>query len=227
MKIFKILRGQNRSLLRDPISLFLSIIPFLIFLIIKYGLPVLDGYINKWVDIYDYYKFIKFMLFMISPMLLGMVLGLLLMDERDQDVLTFIDITPFSLNRYIALKSLIGGVIGFIFNIILALLIKEPFSFRIISTFVLSSFLVPFYALLIFKLSKNKVEALTKGKLLTFTIAGGIIPYFVSSRWTFLLGIFPPYWIERVYFSSTTIEIIIFLIAGLFLNMIFLKLTNK
>lgn len=220
MKIINVLIGQRKSLLRDPITLLLTFVPFIIFSMIHFGLPVLSPLVVKWVNIYDYYDFIKLIVYMLSPALLGMVLGLLLMDEKDQDVLSYIAVTPLSLDGYIRIKTLAGALVGFIFNIILGILLKEIFSLKILFTFALSSLLVPYYALLIFSFSKNKVEALTKGKLFTFTLLAAVIPFFSSSRWVYLLVIFPTFWIEKVFTADSIVSLTPSFLAGMLISLL-------
>ncbi|MGL1893539.1 MAG: hypothetical protein OCD02_18015 [Spirochaetaceae bacterium] len=215
MKIFKILTGQKRSLFRDPMTLFLTFIPFLIFGLVRFGLPILNTYIIEWVDLYHHYEFIMLTLYLVTPLLLGMVFGFLLMDERDLDVLTYISVTPVSLKGYIIIKTITGSVIGFLFNIILAILIKDKIDIRLIITLLLSSILVPYYALAIFTFSKNKVEGLTKGKLMGFTLFAAFVPYFTVTKLSFLLGIFPPFWLEKIYFALNIKELIIYTLFGL------------
>ncbi|MBN2618954.1 MAG: hypothetical protein JXR64_11645 [Spirochaetales bacterium] len=209
MKIFNILSGQKKSILRDPISILLVFVPFLIFGFIKLGLPIIRPYLLTWIDIYTYYEFILFILYLMIPLLLGMVLGLQLMDERDLDVLSFIAVTPISLRGYIYIKSLTGAVVGFIFNVIIALLVGESFSFRIFIFFIATSLMAPYFAIVIVRFSKNKVEALTKAKLISLIIFSGIVPYFNHSIFTNLLSIFPPFWFEKIFFSNNLSEILI------------------
>ncbi len=227
MKIVKILTGQRKSLLRDPMSLLLSFLPILLFLLLRFGFPVLTTYVAKWVDLNNYYGFIKILFYILTPTLMGIVLGLLLMDERDMDVLSFIAITPFSLSGYIMLKAVTGAVVGFIMNILLALLLKELFSISLILTFMLCSLLVPLFAFSIFTFSKNKVEALTKGKLMTFVMLGAVIGYFIKSNWGYIAGVLPPFWIEKLYFSMDKKQTVIFFIPGLLITTCYLFLLKK
>lgn len=223
MKIFKILIGERRSLVRDPMSLFLTFIPFLIFFMVKFGLPVLSDLLKPWIDLYLYKDFIMLMVFLMTPILLGMVLGLLLIDERDLDVLTYIAVTPFSLNGYLMLKSITGTVISFLFNILIALLLRVEFDLKLFLTLIMASMLVPYFALAIFVFSKNKVEALTKGKLMSFTIFGTIIPYFTTSKLVYILAFLPTYWIERLFFAESIYDAALSFLIGIIINLLTIK----
>ncbi len=220
MKIFRILIGERKSLVRDPMSLFLTFIPFLIFSMVKFGLPVLSVFLKPWVDLYSYYGFIMLMVYLMTPMLLGMVLGLLLIDERDLDVLTYISVTPFSLNGYLLLKALTGTIIALMFNILIAIMLKAEFDMKLVLTLILASMLVPYFALAIFVFSKNKVEALTKGKLISFTIFGTVIPYFTNSKLVYLLVFLPTFWIERLFFANSISSVLISFSIGTVINII-------
>lgn len=227
MKVNKILAGQRKSFLRDPMSLFFMFIPFIIFSLVKFGLPVIAPYLSAWVDIYDYYDFILFILYLITPMLFGIVLGLQLMDERDQDVLTYIAITPFSLDGYMSIRAVTGSFFGFIFNVILALLLRDVFTIKLFAMFFLASLLVPYYAFAIFAFSKNKVEGLTKGKLMTFTLIGAVIPFYIKSKWSYFLAILPTFWIEKVFNANTNLLLTVFLIMGTAVSLISILFLNR
>ena len=107
------------------------------------------------------------------------------------------------------------------------MLLKERITLKLISLFILASSLVPYYALAIFAFSKNKVEGLTKGKLMTFTMFATVIPFFVESKWNYLLAIFPTFWIERIFTSDSVLLMFISLILGLISVLISIFLFNK
>lgn len=214
MRFTTILKGQVKSLFRDPMALFMTFIPFLLFFIVKFGIPAIGQYVKPWVDLVPHYRFIYLIFHIMTPTMLGIVLGLMLMDERDMDVLSFIDVTPFKLVNYILFKSVIGCVIGFLFNLILAILIGSEITLNLLFTFILSSLLVPFFAFFIFAFSKNKVEGLTIGKLSTFVIIGSIIPYLSDSSFVNISSVLPTFWIYRIYYCQNLLSLLIYFFAG-------------
>lgn len=224
MKYLKIFKGQVRSLFRDPMALFMSFIPLMLYFIVKFGIPALANYIEKWVDLVPHFSFIYLIFYMMTPTMLGIVLGLLLMDERDMDVLSFIDITPFKLSNYIIFKSVIGCIIGFLVNLLLALLIGEIITVSLIFILLLSSLLVPFFAFFIFAFSKNKVEGLTFGKLSTFVIIGAVVPYFSDTVFVNLLGVLPTFWIYKIFYSESFLFSLIFFLIGTAITLIYIWL---
>lgn len=224
MRYTTIFKGQVRSLFRDPMALFMSFIPLILYFIVKFGIPALSLYVDKWVDLVPHYAFIHLIFYMMTPTMLGIVLGLLLMDERDMDVLSFIDITPFKLSNYIIFKSVIGCLIGFFVNLLLALFIGDGITLNIIFTLLLASLLVPFFAFFIFAFSKNKVEGLTFGKLSTFVIIGAIVPYFSDSVFVNLLGVLPSFWIYKIFYSENQVLSLIFFLIGITVTLIYIWL---
>lgn len=224
MRYAIIFKGQVRSLFRDPMALFMSFIPLILYFLVKFGIPLLAAYIRKWVDLVPHYGFIYFIFYLMTPTMLGIVQGLLLMDERDMDVLSFIDVTPFKLNNYILFKSVIGCFSGFIVNFLLAYFIGAEISLNLVLTLVLASLLVPFFAFFIFSFSRNKVEGLTFGKLATFVIVGAVVPYFSKSIFVNLLGFLPTFWMYKTFYSDILLYKIIFFLVGVALTIFYIQL---
>lgn len=219
MGYFKIFRWQLKSVAKDPMAMFLSIIPFLFIILIKFGIPALLNFLLNWVDLRSYTNFILFVFYLMTPSLLGIVLGLLLMDERDLDTLSFIEVTPISIGKYISFKASIGVAASFITNIIIALTAGEDIGLRELLLFVNTSLLVPFYALIIYSFSRDKVQGLTIGKLSNFVVVGAIVPYFSNSPTTYILGLLPTFWAYHTYYSSSSL---LFFIVGSLLTTVYI-----
>jgi len=149
-------------------------------------------------------------------MLYGLIIGLLLIDEKDLGVLKYIAITPLSLNRYLLIKCGTGVLITIVYNFVFILLLRYKVDLNLILTIILCSGLVPYFSIFIFIFSKNKVEALTKGKLSSLIIIGAVVPYFIPSKINYILGVFPTFWIEKIFYSNLPQTVIYFIIALLF-----------
>lgn len=219
MGYFRIFKWQIRSITRDPMSMFLSLIPFLFILLIKYAIPALFNFLLTWVDLRSYTNFVLFVFYLMTPSLLGIVLGLLLMDERDLDILSYINVTPISTGRYIWFKSLLGVIGSILVNLIICKSVGEELGVRELLLFINSSLLVPIYALVIFSFSKNKVQGLTIGKLANFVVIGAVIPFFVTSPLVNILGVLPTFWSYYIYYGSSPI---IMFISGSILSIIYI-----
>ncbi len=227
MKIFKILSGVNKSVFREPISIVLLSVPFILILAVKLGLPPLAILISNYVDIYNYYSLILFCIYLMTPSLLGMVLGLLLIDEKDLDVLTYISITPFKLKNYILLKSIAGGVTGFFANLLLLILLGDIISFKNILLLLSCSLLVPYFALTIYRFSKNKIEALTRGKLLSLTLIAGVVPLLLKTKTLYFLGFLPQFWLAKIYISAGTLTSLLPFIISIAISLATIKIFSK
>lgn len=199
MRVRTIISGQRRSVFRDPLTGFLFFIPLLLYFITEYGFDTLQPYVERWIIFSNHRDFIGLLILLISPTLLGMVLGLEYLDEKDMDIYSFIEVTPVNLSGYLWIKSSLGVLVGVTFNSLLTLLLKLPFDIYHTLTILLSSILVPYFSILMLMTSKNRVEGLTKGKLLTFITVGAIVPYYTNSPLKWLLSPLPTFWIEALY----------------------------
>lgn len=214
MRIKNIIKGQSRSLFRDPLTAFLFFIPILIFLLVEFGLSFIQPYLEQWILFENYREFIHLLIYLICPTILGMVMGLVYLDEKDMDIFSFIEVTPVNIGGYLWIKNISGMIIGSLFNVVLVLLFKDKFSIQIITLILLSAILVPYYSMLMLISSKNRVEGLTKGKLLTFTIIGAVVPYFTEHPASWLFSLLPTFWMERVYTTDSVLIVVISLIFG-------------
>jgi fluoroquinolone transport system permease protein len=217
-KYFFLLKYEMRTILRDPMNIFLLIYPLFMLILIGWLLPLglyQSGLTND--DLaYSLTMIITFVVFIsIGGYISGSLLGFSLLENKDEKTIKSIAVTPVSVAGYVIFKTLYSYFFSIIGNLILILGIKwwanDAYSFsfgtltfgfdnlnyiHIIVFSIVSSLFVPAIGALIASIAKNKIEGFA------FMKSGGIvvmIPALVLinafTDWKqYILGIAPNFW---------------------------------
>jgi len=144
---------------------------------------------------------IFFMLFsLFIPIIFGFIAAFLLLDERDDHLLTVLKVMPISRNNFLAIRmffmSLFAFIILLIFPSTSGLLVDTQFDYiSYIPVAVLYSLFAPFSALLVSSFATNKVQAFA-----IFKISGTVfmIPLFafflITDNLKYLFSPIPNFW---------------------------------
>lgn len=141
------------------------------------------------------------MLILMTIMLTGMLIALGIVEEKQDNTISAINVTPVSKTMFIAGKSLIGGITA-LAGIVLSLLITGYYD---INWFLL--LLVGFSSMILTMAmgfvqgldSDDIIEAAANVKMLMLPIAGSVAVYeLVSDKWQWTMYWCPFYWAYRV-----------------------------
>jgi fluoroquinolone transport system permease protein len=103
------LRGDWKNIKRDPAYFFIFIAPLLIAGFLKFGVPVLFAFLQEqlgW-DMWAYLPLIYGFFLQLPAYLAGMMMGMMLLEERDEGVLMMWSVTPLGRTGYLLYR--IGG----------------------------------------------------------------------------------------------------------------------
>lgn len=206
---------------RDPTYLVILIIPVLLILVTQFALPAVA---EKWPIIIDYYPLIISFFCVLTSVMPGFIVSFMLLDERDQHVITAIRTMPVRPSGFFGMRMLfmfffgwLGSFLLLLFNGILIIpLIKSI----IISTVcALSS---PFFVFLTISLAKNKIEGATIMKVLNILIMLPMVSFFIDHPLVYAFGIIPFFWIyEGFLHIDNTTPFIIYFTIGMLVSMLF------
>ena len=188
------LKKESKQFFRDPLTLFIGLLPFPIALIFRFGIPPLIRFLSPWFDLSGLEQFWAGLLVMISPMLFGFTGGFLFLDEKDQGLLPTLKITPIPDSLWILEKTLIPFLItvpGVLLQLALCGLVP-PFRLEYIPLAFLAALEAPFFALLIGTFSKDKVQGMTTGKSLSAIMIPALLVFFIHHPLVHLAAVSPP-----------------------------------
>ena len=193
--------GRNDAKLvgRDQFMIGLIGYPILNLLVLRYGIPPLtDWALTRFdFDLVPYYGVIvSYAMIVMIPMFMGMVFGLLLIEERDDDTLTAMMVTPVSLDRFVLYRILAAVFVSFGMMLLFVPyvgIVEIPF-WKLVPIVLVATATAPLTALIFFSLADNKVQAFGVLKALSTLNLVPAIAWFVPEPWQWLLGLYPPYW---------------------------------
>ncbi len=166
---FKLFSIGFRQIVRDGMLFAMLPSPFLIGAFFKFGIPPLNEMLTEKLhfSLLPWYGFVDALLLYMTPMLLGMVSAFMLLEERDEGIIDFYNITPAGGRPYYTAR--LG--LPMLWACVCTLLVGTIFTLTNISFIVLiiSSLVSTASGILltlgISHFAKNRVEGLALSKL--------------------------------------------------------------
>jgi fluoroquinolone transport system permease protein len=141
---------------------------------------------------------------MTAPGIVGMVIGFLLLDERDARTLPALRVTPLSPQEYLAYRAslpLVDGtlatVVGYPLVGVSPVALSTPMAIACVA-----SFSAPLLVLVLGAAAPNKVAGLALVKVLNGINLMPIAAFFVPLPLQLLAGVLPTYWPMRALWSA-------------------------
>ncbi|MBN2281765.1 MAG: hypothetical protein JXQ65_14380 [Candidatus Marinimicrobia bacterium] len=218
-----------KSIVRDSFMVFILFIPIFVAVLFRIVMPILQGYLSGYFDLSEYYEFITIFILVMGPMMSGMVIGFNLLDDRDENILTYMAITPLRKEGYLLFKVFAPMVAVLIQSILILLIfnIGNINEYKLFPLLFLLAMETPLYALLMATFASNKVEGLAFGKLMGISLAGPFFSYFLPSLWRFTGGLFPTFWICESYFASGWMYLLFWLIGFVMHSLLLWQMNKK
>ncbi len=206
MKMFWVLTKRDiKNVLRDPILLLSLIGPLFLAAAMRFLLPLGTELLLQQTgfDLSRHYLFMVSFLTLFTPMMIGTLVGLIILDERDDNMLQYYTVTPLLKSGYLAHRMAGPAILSFIVTfpvLALAGLVQLNYA-AVVGVILMASLQAPFTALILGSFASNKVEGLTLAKGLGLLYAAPLAGYFVDSLWHLPAGIFPTYWVTQSFLA--------------------------
>lgn len=207
MSLAKAVRGLGpidaKSVVRDSLLRWMLLLPILLALLMRWGVPGLaNSLLTEYgFDLRPYYPLITSFMVLVSPMLIGVVIGFLLLDQRDDGTLAALQVTPLSLNGFLIYRITVPMVLGVLLTLAIipltGLVQIHPLSVLVVA--VAAAPFGPIYALLLPCFADNKVQGFALMKALGILSWPPIIAYFLPPIWQWVMGIVPTYWPVKLF----------------------------
>ncbi len=210
-----------RSVARDSMLRWVVAAPIAYALAFRWGVPVLRAWLDEryGFDLTPHYPLLASFLVLITPALVGAVVGFLLLDERDDRTLTALQVTPLTVEGYLAYRIAVPMVVS-VPVMMASIAISDLATMGVVPAFAAAAQAAPtapLFALFAAAFASNKVQgfALLKGVgVLTWP---PVIAWFVESPWQVAFGLDPLYWPLKVFWMIEAGEPLVWLhfLAGL------------
>jgi fluoroquinolone transport system permease protein len=199
-----VFRADAKRIVRDRFLLLIVTYLPLMALAFRWAIPWLAEQVQDRVDLTQYYPVLCVILVLILPYIMGLVLGLQLLEEKDERTLAAVAVTPFSIGRYFWFRvwtyAVIGAVMLVISHAAMGLVGISRFQLSVIA--VSSTISTGASAVIVAVLAKNQVQgfAVLKGAGLPFIVPA--LSFFVPRHWDLLFGVIPLYWPIKAYYVA-------------------------
>ena len=168
--------------------------------------PYVGGLVAQWVELEPYYGLILANAVIAGePVMLGFVVGLLFVEERDEGTLLALQSSPLSLRIFLGYRLVAAMMLNIVLTVIgieLANLVTVSW-LELVASAALASLAIPIIALVYAAFIKNKVQALMLLK--PVQIWGGLptLLYFVPEPWNWIASVpGPVYYPMRLFWTA-------------------------
>lgn len=225
------LKLDLRMIKSDPMLMMSMATPLFLLGLLAFLFPLIKDLVLSHFQ-YDiqqhYYQCVIFTL-PLTPMLFGMVYGFILLDERDQGIITLISVTPYGKSGYLKTRLSIPSILSFItiLALCLTLNINELVSIsHIIIASLALSLNAPLVLMFLGAFASNKIEGIAISKAFGLILIAILIEFILPHPYNWLGAYSPLFWVAKSFFAESSISIL-FLCTGLFLHIAVLWLCWK
>jgi fluoroquinolone transport system permease protein len=228
-----VLKAELRNITRDKMYIFFFIFPLILGIIGYFIIPYIEDSVapgNPTPQI------VAMFLILITGYIFGAVTGFTLLDDKDDNVLMSLKITPIDVKAYVALKLVVSYIFGFIATLLLTLVtdfLPNTSVWNILLIASVGALQGPGVALIVNSFARNKVEGFVIMKLSGLLLIVPVLTFFVAT-WKEVFLIFAPgFWpgrmiqMEILPTIDTNFTFIVYFILGVVYNLIFLTLLMK
>ena len=196
-----------QSVRRDSLWRWMLLLPLLLGAAVRWVIPDVMSRIGALIqlELLPYYPAVaSFALLLITPIMVGALIGFLLLDQRDDLSLAALQVTPLPMRSYLAYRLTVPMLLSFgltvgalplagmaaagVVPVLLAALAATP--------------LAPIYALALASLAANKVQGFALMKAFGAWYLIPVIAYFVPAPWQWAFGIMPHFWPAQLYWLA-------------------------
>jgi fluoroquinolone transport system permease protein len=172
-------------------------------LLFRFAVPPVAGELRRQFnfDLVTYYPLLMSFLPLITAGMIGTVVGFLLLDQRDDQTLTALLVTPLSLGDYLLYRLSGLMLVSVVFSAVMVPLagLTATTLLQAVVSSVTAAPLAPIYALFLGTIAANKVQGFALAKAVGIVMVPCIMSYFVTGPWQTAFGLLPHYWPLKVF----------------------------
>ena len=227
-----LLEADGRSVVRDPLLGWVITLPLALALLLRVLVPAIQASLaaRTGLDLAPYHPLIMSGYLMTAPGIVGMVVGFLLLDERDARTLDALRVTPLSAGWYLAYRLALPLGVGTAATVIgYPLAGLSPLAAaELVKIAVLGGLSAPLLMLVLATTASNKVTGLAIVKVVNAVNLAPLVAFFVPMPWQMLAGAVPTYWAMRAQWSASRgMPYDGVVLVGLLVNLLFLWILTR
>jgi fluoroquinolone transport system permease protein len=176
--------------------------PFLIGLIFKFGALFANGITEDKlsVSLLPWYELVDGMLIYLTPMFTAMICSFLLLEELDEGIGAFYQITPADGYAYLAARIGLPMIWAFAVTVIAGIYfgISGLTMASVLVNSLISALAAISMSVMVVSLAGNRVEGLALSKMMSVSFLGLVLARFVPAPYHYLAAFLPSFWIGKM-----------------------------
>jgi fluoroquinolone transport system permease protein len=203
-----LLHADVRALVRDPLLKWVALLPIGVALMLRALVPRIQEALASGmaVDLTPYHPLIMGGYLMTAPGIVGMVIGFLLLDERDARTLDALRVTPVGMEWYLTYRVVLplvlgtaGTLIGYPLAGLAPLRVRE-----LLAVTAVAGLSAPMLTLVLATAAPNKVAGFAVVKVTNAVNLLPIVAFFIPLPYQLAAGVLPTYWPMRALWSAAS-----------------------
>ena len=199
--IFRLAINDMKNIIRDKFLVYASIgVPLLLIIVSQIFVLWVGPSLEKTIPLASNYIAIFLLCTTMLPIMYGFISAFLILDEKDEHLLTVLRVMPISRNAYLIYRMLFMSIFSFIVLLIypaLSGLLGEFPNFSYIDYIpvaLLFTLITPFSALMVSSFATNKVQAFALFKISGTIFIIPLFSFLVSGYLRYLFAPVPNFW---------------------------------
>jgi fluoroquinolone transport system permease protein len=195
-----LIRADALRVGRDPLLALLATLPLALAAAVRVVAPAGFEWLPATVDDVAVASGVMAVLLLLTPMMFGFVIGLVLLDERDEGVLTAVALTPVGTTGFLGYRMATPVVWSSVATVLVVLLAGlVPFApARLAVLALLAGLQAPLLALFLGAFAADKVRGMALAKAGSVLIGIGAVAAIAPDPWRWLAAPSPHFWLVRL-----------------------------
>ncbi|WP_203363728.1 hypothetical protein [Bacillus sp. REN10] len=232
--IKSLMRMDAKQMYRDPMFMLIFFAPCLLIVFTRFGVPFLNEVLERqfnW-ELTNFHPLIMSFTMILIPLMTGVITGFMMLDERDESIISYFAVTPLTKTGYFQYRLAIPVTLTILFSTYWFL-----FSSLDSPSITMMLFLIPMLALeaaiiALFQaaFAANKIEGLALSKGIGLIVFAPLIAYFLKQIWQITGSLIPTFWPAKLYLLGANhfpTFLLLWLIGMMYHGLLFRLLMKK
>ncbi|MFB6141222.1 MAG: ABC transporter [Halosimplex sp.] len=196
-----------KNWIRDPMLAFAAVGPLVLATVVRVIAPVVTTRLTEVIDLAAYYPVIAGSMAVFGPGIFGFIVGMLVLEDRDTDVLAAYRTSPLSLNGYLLYRGGTASLFSVLSTLpaLLVVGLVRPSIPTLVGSAILGALSGSVIGLVLGLTASNSIEGIALSKFMNVALLGpALVIATVPEPLQFLAGIVPMYWPVKVYVAGAT-----------------------
>ena len=204
-----LLMADLRNWIRDPMLAIAAVGPFALAVVMRFGTPVVAEMAAPLFVLDPYYPVITGSMVAFGPAIYGFVVGMFVLEDRDQGMLAAFRTSPLSGRRYLLYRGTTAYILSAVATLpALAVIGLVPVSPAVlVGSVAVGALSGPIIALGFGTVASNTIEGIALSKFINLLVLGPVVVIaIVPEPLQFAAGVLPTYWPVKTIVASVAGE---------------------